>query len=217
MDKRLYIILAAVLFASCATQAKRNDADLAQLAEWYPGRYTNGAQAQADARSGVKPPHAALEVNIARIYAPRISDFTYYVQESAADDPRRIFTQRLVSFKAVKNRGIVQSLWTFAEPIRWRDAHRNGDLFKGMTSQDLKPMEGCDLVWKKKAEKDAFEASNDQAECRVSSEAAGGMVRLKLRAELNPDELALSEQSFDPSGRLLQDEEADPFYRFLRR
>lgn len=214
MDKRLYIILAATLFASCATEAKRNDAELAQLMEWYPGRYTNVAQAQADARAAGKP-HAALEINIARIYAPRISDFTFYVQESAADDPRRIFSQRLVSFKAVKNRGIVQTLWTFAEPIRWRDAHRNTDLFKGMTSQDLVPMEGCDLIWKKK--ETAFEAANDQAECRVSSEAVGGMVRLKLRAELNSDELAWSEQSFDPSGRLLRDEEADPFYRFLRR
>lgn len=214
MDKRSFVMLAASLFAACASGAKRSEVELAQLMEWYPGRYSNVAQAEADARSGGRP-HAALEVNIARIYAPRISEFTFFVQESAADDPRRIFTQRLVAFKFVKKRGIVQSLWTFAEPIRWRDAHRNTDLFKGMTSQDLKPMDGCDLLWKKTD--GGFEAANEQAECRVSSESAGGMVRLKLRAELNSDELALSEQSFDAAGRLLQDAEADPFYRFLRR
>lgn len=196
-------------------QSKRGEAELIQLLELYQGRYTNVAQAEADTNAG-REPHAAVELNIVRAYAPRISDYTFYIQESAADDPRRIFMQRIVSFQFVKGRGIVQSLSSFVEPTRWRDAHRNQDLFKAMTAQDLSPMSGCEVVWKKKDD-GTYEAANDQSTCRVSSEAAGMMVRLKLRAELSVDELALSEQSYDAAGRPLQPESGDPFYRFRRR
>jgi hypothetical protein len=198
-----------------AAQSKRGEAELIQLLELYQGRYTNVAQVEADTQAR-REPHAAVEVNIVRAYAPRISDYTFYVQESAADDPRRIFMQRIVSFQFVKGRGIVQSLSSFVEPTRWRDAHLNQDLFKAMTAQDLSPMSGCELVWKKKDD-GTFEAANDQSACRVSSEAAGAMVRLKLRAQLSVDELAWSEQSYDAAGRLLQADAGDPFYRFRRR
>ena len=215
---RAFAILAAVVVTGIALASSRKqlEAELAQLAELLPGRYTNLGQVKADTEAG-REPHPALEVNIVSVYAPRISDHAYYVQESAADDPRRIFTQRFIALKVVKGRGIVQSLWTFKEPVRWRDAHRNTDLFKSMTSQDLGEMSGCDLLWKKKKDGSGFEAENDQAACRVSSEAAGGMVRLKLRAELGTDELVLSEQSFDSAGRALQKTGADPFYRYERR
>lgn len=214
MAKRLSALIAAMLLPICAIPSKRSDAELAQLMEWFPGRYTNVAQVQDDVRAG-REPHAAVEVNIVRVYAPRISEYTFFVQESAADDPRRIFVQRVVSFKAVKDRGIVQSLATFTEPARWRDAHLNTDLFKGMTSEDLAPMGGCELFWKKT--KTGFEAANDRSACRVSSAAAGGVVRLSLRAELNVDELALAEQPYTASGKAVQETAGDPFYRFLRQ
>jgi hypothetical protein len=215
MDRRLLTLCVLLFVVPGAAQSKRKDAELIQLLELYQGRYTNVAQVEADTTAG-REPHAAVEINIVRAYAPRISDYTFYIQESAADDPRRIFMQRIVSFQFVKGRGIVQSLSSFVEPTRWRDAHLNQDLFKAMTAQDLSPMSGCEVVWKKK-EDGSFEGANDQSTCRVSSEAAGAMVRLKLRAELSVDELALSEQSFDAAGRLLQPDPGDPFYRFRRR
>ena len=216
MDKRSLALLVALSLAGSAAQSsKKTDAELMQLLELYQGRYTNVAQVEDDTQAG-REPHAAVEVNIVRAYAPRISDYTFYVQESAADDPRRIFMQRIVSFQFVKGRGIVQTLSSFVEPTRWRDAHRNQDLFKAMTGQDLAPMAGCEVVWKKKDD-GSFEGANDQAACRVSSEAAGAMVRVKMRAEVSVDELALLEQSLDAAGRPLQPETGDPFYRFRRR
>jgi hypothetical protein len=78
----------------------------------------------------------------------------------------------------------------------------------------VRPLAGCELVWKKEGER--FTAANDPARCRISR-AASGTVNLELRAELAPGELALSDRSFDASGRLVYGNSADPFYRFIKR
>lgn len=216
MVRRIVILSMLLTSIGFAASRKQQEAELAQLGELLPGRYTNLAQVKADEEAG-REPHAALEVNIVPVYAPRVSEYAYYVQESAADDPRRIFTQRFIALKVVKGRGIVESLWSFAEPLRWRDAHRNKDLFKSMTSQDLVEMDGCDILWIRKNDKSGFEGANEASSCRVSSEAAGSMVRLKMRVEITADELVLSEESFDSAGRPIQPGGADSVHRYQRR
>ena len=201
MGKRVLAVLAAALLSACASQSKLHEAELAQLLEWYPGHYSN-----AD---------AALELNIVRVYAPLIGDYVFYSQESAADDPRRVIAQRVVAFEYVKGQGIIQSLWSLAEPMRWRDAHLNPELFKSLQPQDFAPMPGCELLWTQKEGR--FTGANDVKACRSTSPATGGTVRLELRAELTPEELALAEQSYDVSGKLVQGNAAEPFYRFRRR
>lgn len=213
MVRVLCALTAAALLAACTTQSKRSEAELAQLLAWLPGRYDNVAQSEADAHAG-RESHVALELNIVRIYAPLMGDYAFYVQETAADDPRRVIAQHAVAFAVVKDRGIVESLWSFAEPTRWRDAHLNLDLFKGLMPQDFVPLAGCDLIWTKKEGR--FVGANDPDTCRASS-SAGGPLRMNLRAELTADELAVAEQSYESSGRVVQGNAAEPFYRFRRR
>ncbi len=40
---------------------------------------------------------------------------------------------------------------------------------------------------------------------------------MDLRAELSQDQLALSDQTYDLSGKRVQGSAGDPFYRFRRR
>jgi len=217
MDKRIssHVAFAMLgLLCGCASQSKLREAELAQLLEWYPGRYSNVDQSEADVQAG-REPHTALELNIVRIYAPLIGDYVFYTQETAADDPRRVIAQRVVAFEVVKGSGIVQSLWSLAEPARWRDAHLNADLFKSLQPQDFVPLRGCELVWAKKDGR--YEGANDPKSCRVTTSATGGTVLMDLRAELTVDELALADQSHDVSGKLVQGNAAEPFYRFRRR
>lgn len=202
------------LVAACVTQGKRDETDLAQLLEWYPGRYSNVEQAEADSRAGHEP-HAALELIIVRVYAPLLGDYAFYVQETAADDPRRVITQRVVTFAVVKKHGIVQTLWSPAEPVRWRDAHLNPDLFKSLQSQDFAPLTGCELIWSHKDGR--YLAANDPRTCRATSAVVGGPVRMSFRAEISEDGLALAEQSYDVAGNHVRDDAADPFYRFRKR
>lgn len=195
MVRNVWVLAAAALLVACASQSKLREAELVQLLEWYPGHYGNA--------------QAALELNIVRVYAPSIGKYVFYQQEAAADDPRRVFTQRLVSFEVVKGIGIVQSLWSPTEPTRWRDAHLNADLFKGMQPQDFTRLSGCELAWSQKDGR--FIGANDKKACR------NGSGRMDLRAELTADELALANLTYDFSGKLVQGNVAEPFYRFRRR
>lgn len=214
MVERIALIVALATLSACASQGKEREADLARLLDWFPGHYSNLEQAQADERGGLEP-HTALELNIVPIYAPRIGKNVFYLQETAANDPLRVLSQRLAAFEVVKDRGIVQTLWTLKEPLRWRDAHRNLDLFKSMIPDDYTQLSGCDLLWK--SEEGRFEGANDGAACRITSSSTGGTLRVELRAELSADSLALADQSFDAAGRRVQGNATDPFYRFSRR
>lgn len=212
---RVQIVIVAVLslaLGACASKLKKAESDLVELADLLPGKYTNAAQAEQDAKSS-QPPHPALMLDIVRVDMPMLSDYVFYAQESAVDDPHRITSQRLLTFEAIKDGRIVQRIHTFAQPARWRDGHLNAGLFKGLMIQDTSQLGGCDLDWKKEGDK--FLGANIRDLCRVNSGALGS-VKVHMRAELSGDELALSELSYTAGGKLVQGNAAEPFYRFRR-
>ena len=205
-------LAACVLLASCASEMKLAEADLAQIDAWLPGRYDNLDQAQEDIRLA-REPHTALSVTIVPIDVPLTSEHAYYFQESVADDPRRITTQRLLTFEVVKGH-IIETVWSLAQPGRWRDGQENPDLFKGMMEKDATPLGGCLLQWKKDGGR--FVAANQLATCRVTSGALGA-VRMQMQAELSADQLSLAELAFGDGDKILQGNAAEPFYRYRKR
>jgi hypothetical protein len=179
----LLLAACAGLAAGCTNDAKLREAELRQLAVLLPGRYDNRAQVQA----GNAGAELALELNVAPIYAPFLADHVFYVQESAFDDPRRVLSQRLFVFELGAGNKILQRVYGFAEPVRWRDGHQNTDLFKGLMGQDVGPLTGsCVLEW------------------RLAGQAFDGRARLPgpcaglSRAELTPAGLTVG----DPELRL---------------
>jgi hypothetical protein len=209
----LLLLAACAMLASCASELKRAEANPTELEAWLPGHYDNVEQAQGDAKQG-RTPHAAQALSIVAIHIPTFGDHVFYLQESAADDPRRVTTQRLISFQAVKE-GVLETLYTLPQPGRWRDGHLNPDLFKGMMYNDAIPLAGCDVLWKKDGMR--FVGANPTGGCRATMPALGGGVRLQIRAELSVDELSLAEQAFNAGGQLVQGDATEPFYRYRKR
>jgi hypothetical protein len=160
---------AALALAGCASEPKATEGDLMLMLTMLPGRYDNGAQAEQDARSGTHPAHEAVALVIVHVYTPRLGHYVYYAQESAADDPRRILSQRMYSFQLDEKRGIVETIYEFIDPVRWRDGYQSKDLFTAVTSEDVQA-EGCQLLWKKQGE--GFVAAHDQRVCPDSGGAA---------------------------------------------
>jgi CpeT/CpcT family protein DUF1001 len=206
------VVWAVLALSACASEMKRGKADLAQIAEWLPGRYDNTEQAQEEARQG-RDVHAALTLSVVPIDVPLFSEHTYYVQESAADDPRRVTSQRLVTFEVAKGGRILQSYWSLAEPARWRNAAQNPELFQSMMFRDATRLPGCDVEWKRDGA--GFVGSNQLASCRVNT-AALGSVRMEIRTELSPDTLSVAELSFSGE-KLVQGNASEPFYRYRKR
>ncbi|HVW68865.1 MAG TPA: chromophore lyase CpcT/CpeT [Steroidobacteraceae bacterium] len=238
MDERRLLwvgLLAATLgLAGCGTnKAKEREADLDWISRWLPGTYDNTVQAKSDVEKGVRPPHDAVAVAIVPVDSIAVGRNAFYVQEMAADDPRRVFSQRILLFKAT-DKGIVESIATLVDPLRWRDANRDPDIFTGMTPKDYNVVSGCDLTWKREggeaaykrprdkeeakrvAENRRFVGANDPATCKMTSHAAMGLVQVELRAELTSTEFEQGELQYDSAGKLLQGDKESPLYRFRK-
>ena len=231
MDKRRHFFfvlgfLAAALLAGCTNgKLRRNEEDLDRLVRWFPGRYDNTEQAKTDVVNRVRPPHDPVELIIVALGSVSVGRNAFYMQEVAADDPRRVLSQKVVIFTS-SEKGIVESVSTLVDPLRWRDGQRDPDMFLGMTPKDLSPLAGCELTWKRedqgekdqdpKAEPRRLIGANDPKGCQIASHAAMGLVQTELRAELTQNELATTELQYDSQGRLLQGNKDEPFYRFRK-
>ena len=177
-----------VLLLACTDQTKVHETELVELLAVLPGHYDNTAQVEADTRNHLSTPHDAVALTITRVYTPRLGHHVYYAQESAADDPRRVFSEKMYSFTVDEKRGIVETMYEFVEPLRWRDGQQNKDLFTSVTTDDVQP-EACQLLWKKK---DAgFVATHDAKAC---PDASGGAV--VPQAEFSAGVLTIGEYKF---------------------
>jgi hypothetical protein len=228
-------LVTAMLFAAgCAENKQRaNEEDLDRMVRWLPGTYDNTMQARSDAQKGVNPPHDAVELAVVPLGSVSIGRNAFYLQEMAADDPRRVLSQRVAIF-SVTDKGIVESVSTLVDPLRWRDGQRQEDIFMGMTPKDLKPVSGCDLIWKRQTEatkpatkpskaeaekataKLRFIGSNDPKRCEDSSHVVMGLVQLEWRGELTMNEFGMAELQYDSNGALVAGNKDEPFYRFRK-
>jgi hypothetical protein len=177
-----------LLLSSCTDQTKVHEGELAELLAVLPGRYDSSAQAETDARNHVQPPHDAVALTITHVYTPRLGHHVYYAQETAADDPRRVFSEKMYSFEVDEKRGIVETVYEFVEPLRWRDGQLNKDMFTGVVSDDVQ-REGCQLLWKTKGE--GFVATHDPKAC---PEGSGGTV--VTQAEFSGGVLTIGDYRF---------------------
>jgi len=209
MATRTWLCVALLALAACASQPKRDEVFIAELAAVLPGSYDNIAQARAGGG------HASLRMMIAPVQANQLGPHVYYVQETAADDARRVLSQRLFILTPVEGAERAVLLQSdFAEPMRWRDGHLRRDLFKSLLPDDLRPRVGCDLAFTRSPR--GFSAAGRDA-CRISAPGNGETLRVEQQLELDPDGLAVLERQRDATGVPVREEPADPWYRFARR
>jgi hypothetical protein len=234
MDKHGILLLGFVaLLAGCAENKQRMyEEDLARMSRWLPGTYDNTAQARSDVQKGVRPPHDAVELAVVPLESVSIGRNAFYLQEMAADDPRRVLSQQVLMFRAGE-KGIVETVSTLEDPLRWRDGQRQSDIFMGMTPKDLKPATGCELKWRREtepgkekkpskeeaervAQKTRFIGSNDPKKCEETSHLVMGLVQVELRAELTANEFSVAEIQYDSNGQVISGNKEEPFYRFRK-
>jgi hypothetical protein len=210
------IAAAAALIGGCATPSKSHVAEtqLAQVLQWLPGSYDNRAQVAADRRAG-REPHASLALDIVTVDSLLLGDHVFYEQQTTDDELRSIVGQRLVSF-AVVNHEIVQTVWSLTEPRRWRNGVTHPELFTSLQQPDVKHLVGCALIWK--SEDGKFTATGDRQKCHPPApQADGSSVFIEARAELGPDELAISDRAAAADADQGQARNDDSFVRFRRR
>ena len=205
------LALVLPLLAACETPEKKGEQVVQELVALLPGSYDNLAQSRLPGGE-----HAPLKLMIAPVDAPLVADHVFYVQETAADDARRVLAQRLYVVNASADpQSPVLAQFDFTEATRWRDGHLKRDLFRAMLPQDLRLRAGCELLFTRSD--GGFKASNDPKQCRVAARGTGETLRAEQRFELDRDGLAILDIQRDVNGVVVQGSEADPWYRFIRR
>jgi hypothetical protein len=181
------LVAAAALLSACADQSKQAESQMAGLLALLPGRYDNSAQVELESHGGARPAHDAVALVITHVFTPRLGHNVYYAQEMAADNPLRVFSQKMYSFQVEEKRGIVETVYQFNDPRRWRDGQQNPDLFTSVENEDVQA-EGCQILWKKTPE--GFVGNHDGKVCPVSPAA---------RIELGVGTLKIGEYKFRKS------------------
>ena len=181
----LSLLVGTLLSGGCVDQEKKQrTTDLAELLTWLPGRYDNVAQAERDAKSGVRGAHQKIAIIIIPVQTPRLGHHVFYAQEMAADSPQLVMSERMFSFDIDEKRGIIGLMYNFAEPQRWRDGSLNPQIFTGVVVEDVAPV-GCELIWVRSGER--FTASHDPKHCHR----AGGAEEAGPEATLTAEALTL--------------------------
>lgn len=200
---------ALLLLVACASQPQREEVFVAELAAMLPGSYDNIAQSRTGGG------HVALRLVIAPVQAAQVGKYVFYVQEMAADDPRRVLAQRLLVLRPAQDgERALLSTADLTETARWRDGHLNRDLFKSMLAQDVRPRSGCDLLVTRSGK--GFTGVGG-AGCRIASPGTGETLRVEQRLELDADGIALLDVQRDAAGVPVPGGGSDPWYRYARR
>ncbi len=207
--------LLALALGGCADQARHREVELQELVGMFAGQYDNIAQVrQLNAQGNGE--REALVMLIVPVHAPLIGDNVFLVQESAANDPRRLISQQLASLQVAAGEPVlVETQLALTEPGRWREAGRNPDVFKSLLPQDVKLMGGYEITWRKVA--GGFDGSTDVTRCRVNSRTTGEGLRVDQRLQLRADSIHRVERQVDATGHLMQGGGDDPGYNFQRR
>jgi hypothetical protein len=209
--RTLGVLLLALGAVPAGAGGKRLDP--AALAAMLAGRYDNGAQVEAERRAGVAEPHAPLALAITPVTAPLVADVVLFVQESAADDPRRVYSQRIWVVGEDTRHRVAHGVYRFAEPERWRAGAASPELFRALLVRDLEPVGGCDVRWSRTAR--GLRGANDPARCSVAGP-AGEPLQLEQVVELDGTTLASSERTLDAHGAAVGGSGPAALYLFRR-
>jgi hypothetical protein len=190
---KLALAASAALCAGCATQEQKQETQLLQLLTAIQGSYDNSAQVEHETRSGMASVHTRVSLVVLHVSTPRLGKYVMYAQESASDDPLRIMSQRMLSFQVDDKQGIVETVYNFNEPMRWRDGANEPGLFEGVTKSDVRTVLGCELLWSKDEEK--FSAAYLPGRCHAGAEPGF------TAAELTPDTLKLGSYEYRKLGQ----------------
>jgi hypothetical protein len=164
MQHRSVMLAIALMLSACSSQTDLRKTQLATLADQLPGNYGNPQQA----------------LTIMRVAAPLVGDQIFYLRETAANEARRIVSERVWSLVVTADGGIVGTVYALQEPERWRVGVESPELFRSLLMRDLRPLSGCELLWTSSAH--GYSATSASNGC-------------PQRWQLEGDTIAFSEQA----------------------
>ena len=144
------MLCGVLALTGCTSQEDLRKAELADLTVVLPGVYANPKQ----------------QLLILNLFVPMLTGNVMLVRETAADDPRRVFSERVWIVEVNSKDHIVATVYALEEPEHWRGGAEDPELFRPMLQRDLRPLPGCELVWQRTPR--GYSASSTSSRCPQS-------------------------------------------------
>jgi hypothetical protein len=176
----------ALVAVAALSAARLKDADLEMICDWFEGVYD-----VANTAGGIGALGHSLRVE--RVSSPMIGWHVFYAEERDANG--NLIAQEFLSFELAPNKkSIVETSYSFREPLRWENGLDRPDIFKSIISDDLAPANGCEIFWSRDAK--GFTGKSTPHACRLRSRSSGDAMQIDLSARLTPAEFTYGDRAF---------------------
>jgi CpeT/CpcT family (DUF1001) len=143
--------MGAFLAAWVAAAAAADSPDVATLERLWSGVRDSSEQVVMSLDQGPEQWLQTGELRVRTIVAPVnvawLGSHVLYLEEFLEDDPENPRRQLLLELEPADSGDAVRArLYTFADPRRWRHLNHRASLAARLTSKDIVPSAGCDLV-----------------------------------------------------------------------
>jgi hypothetical protein len=188
-------VLGAALICAC-DHSVREQADLAALKQALPGIYSspNAGSTPAGASSN------EVSLSIAPAIAQAVGDTVFFVRETATGNEHLVLAERIWTLEVDDKGNLLQHFFLLRDPRRWIAAADHIEVLTSMLPEDLEPLPGCDLSWRRTPT--GFESTPQRgATCQGGGAARGVWVEQQIKLE--DGELTFVERQFGDNGVLL--------------
>jgi len=180
------------------------EGSLAHLLSWFPGEYDNYEQfwlQTVELPEAQRPadPHEHTHHIFAPVAAPLLGEHVFFVKQTLPQKANAVYRQRLYRFSEEADGSMRMAIYSFKNEAKFTDAERKPEVFKQLTLNDLKQIEGCEVRWFWNGT-DTFDGSVNRRTCRVFSERLGSNVFVEDRFKLTESALWIREAATDEKG-----------------
>ena len=189
-----------------AAEPTRLEADLAQMLEWFEGRFDNHWQNREEeaADPPVEHPHGRIHSIFAPVEFPSLGEHVFYVEQFSGGDPTRIYRQRLYTFHAdPEAEAVVLTIYAMPEPKAVVGAHLDPSKLAGLTAEDLTHYPGCEVYWQRVdrgGDDDHFYGKTREGACRVESKRSGRTLIISDDLRLDAGQIWIQDRAVDTEG-----------------
>jgi hypothetical protein len=200
-------------------QNKKNtsklEKDLMEFTALFEGEFDNFQQVYKEREDKVKEVHEHIHSIFKKIDFVELGKNVFYVLQYMDGDSTKIYRQRIYNFiEDVKENALRLDIYTFKVDSLFYYSNWHAEKITAITIQDIKPVEGCAVYWKKIGEN--FVGYMPPKQCHFVSKRSGKTIYATDSLLLNKNEIWIRDEAFDSTGARVYGR-ADKVHHKLKR
>jgi hypothetical protein len=205
--KKIYKILITILlinstFPSFSQSKGANNlsSDMKLMLSMFKGEFDNFWQVAKEKEDSVKNVHEHIHSIFAPVSVPALGENVFYVKQYMDGNPKKIYRQRLYSFKQDdKEKAVRLDIYSFPVDSLYYDSHLKHEKIKDLTPDKLSITQGCEVYWKRDGER--FLGYMKDKACNVISKRSGKKIYITDSLMLDKSQIWIRDEAVDEDGK----------------